>query len=134
MFSRTSSVLLGLVVLPGCSEQAPHAVEAMSGEPSTAAAGKASTVPCALRGAKSYSAECRIEREVLDGRTIVTVRHPDGGFRRLVESADGLRYSAADGAQAVEIVPNGKEIEVTLGDDHYLFPAPGPAPGNAAPR
>jgi hypothetical protein len=126
MFSRTSSVLLGLAVLPGCSEQAPHAVDAMSGEPST--------VPCALRGAKSYSAECRIEREVRDGRTIITVRHPDGGFRRLVESADGLRYSAADGAQAVEIVPNGKEIEVTLGDDHYLFPAPGPAPGNAAPR
>ena len=96
-----------------------------------AGAGDAQTVPCALAGAKLFKQDCTLERSSGDGRQIVVVRHPDGGFRRLIALDGGRRYAAADGADKAEIVPNGKDIEVTVEDDHYLFPAPASTPPGA---
>ena len=101
---------------------------------SSGAASPAATIPCALAGARAFTAECAIERSSLDGRAILTLRHPDGGFRRLIELETGKRFVAADGSDEVAIEPNGREIEVTLGDDHYLLPAPASAVPNAAQR
>ncbi len=83
------------------------------------------TVPCALAGSKGFTAQCGMERSEVDGKSIITLRHPDGGFRRLVQLDGAKRYAAADGSDDVEIELNGAEIEVTLGEDHYLMPGPG---------
>ena len=82
------------------------------------------SVPCALGGAKRFEQDCAVERQERDGKHIVVLRHPDGGFRRLVELDEGKRYAAADGAEAAATSPNGADIEVTVEDDHYLFPNP----------
>ena len=49
---------------------------------------------------------------------------PTAASADLVELDGGKSYAAADGADDVAIEASGKEIEVTLGEDHYLFPAP----------
>ena len=97
----------------------------------------AESVPCALADAKTFTAVCTIERTSQDGKVNLIVRHPDGGFRRLVVLDGGKGYAVADGSDESVIEPNGKEIEVTVADDHYLFPAPAPsaaAPSGNAPH
>jgi hypothetical protein len=119
MFLRISSAVL-LAALAACSSQsASSGASGQSGEAAVAA-----PVPCALAGAKTFTTTCDVERSTADGKTILTVRHNDGGFRRLVELEGGKSFAAADGAEEAAIEANGKDIEVTLGDDHYLFPAP----------
>jgi hypothetical protein len=129
MFSRTSSALLLLAAATSCSSQPDAEDEATvgAGQGSVSPATTAK-IPCALRGARTFSADCTVEREIREGRTILTLRHPDGGFRRLLEIDAGKSYAAADGSAPVELQANGSEIEVTLGDDHYLFAAPTDAP------
>ena len=130
MFLRISSAIL-LAALAACSSQSPASGAAeQAGE---AAAAAVTTVPCALAGAKTFEASCEAERRAMGGKTIVTLRHPDGGFRRLVELEGGKSFAAADGSDEVALEANGKDIEVTLGDDHYLFPAPAALTGNALP-
>ena len=85
------------------------------------------SVACALAGTRSFTAQCGLERASIAGQAIITLRHPDGGFRRLIELDGGKRFAAADGSDEVAIEANGAEIEVTLGEDHYLMPAPGAA-------
>ena len=137
MYLRISSAVLMLAALVGCSSKV-----APSADASTATApdgsgwpGKVTSVPCALAAAKSFTAACTIEREIREGKVQLTVHHPDGGFRRLIELDGGKRFAAADGSDPVSSVANGQDIEVTLGDDHYLFPAaaPGPQAGTSAP-
>ena len=129
MFLRISSVLL-LAALAACSGKSSSKAGEQSGAISLA-------VPCALDGAKTFITTCDVERSSVDGKSTLTIRHPDGGFRRLVELDGGKSYAAADGADDVAIEASGKEIEVTLGEDHYLFPAPtadAPAKGTDAAK
>ena len=116
MFLRISSALL-LAALAACSGKSGSEAGGQSGAISLA-------VPCALDGAKTFITTCDVERSSVDGKSTLTIRHPDGGFRRLVELDGGKSFAAADGADDVAIEASGKEIEVTLGEDHYLFPAP----------
>lgn len=128
MYSRISSACLLAASLAACSvkggdgegDSAPAKGEA--GEPVGVVALR--SVPCALGGAKRFEQDCAIERLERDGKHIVVLRHPDGGFRRLIELDQGKRFTAADGAEIAEIMPNGADIEVTVEDDHYLFPNP----------
>src|SRR6266446_10240481 len=126
MSLRISSAVLLLGALAACSSKSGTAQSGQAGE----AAKTAQMVPCALAGAKSFTDQCQLERGSEDGKPVLVVRHPGGGFRRLVELEGGKRFAAADGADPVSQEANGKEIEVTVGDDHYLFP--GPATANAA--
>lgn len=112
MSSRISS-LAPLLILAACSAKSGQ--QAPTGE----------AIPCALAGAKTFTASCTLERGTQDGKAMVVVHHPDGGFRRLVASEGG--YVTADGSDQVAIERNGKDTEVTVGDDHYLFP---PQPGS----
>jgi hypothetical protein len=81
-------------------------------------------VLCALAGAKDFSPECTVERTAGADGTILTVHHPDGGFRRLLVMKDGQGVAAADGAEPAEVWMNGTgEIEVSLGVDRYRLPA-----------
>ncbi len=132
MSLRISSAVLLLTALAACSSQSTPSGEAATTSASTAAgggsaAGLAASVPCALAAAREYKASCSVERSSSDGRTVLTLRHPDGGFRRVIELDGGRRFAAADGAHEVAQQANGQEIEVTIADDHYLLPAPGAA-------
>lgn len=99
--------VLGLLLLAACGQ----------GEE----AQKRPLVPCRPAGATAFETVCLLERRAQD----LTLRHPDGRFRRLQVTTDGRGVIAADGAeQAVVMVVDGsKQIEVALGGDHYRLPA-----------
>jgi hypothetical protein len=111
------------------------ALTACSSQPApspTELAGKgAETVPCAFGEAKKFDAKCVLDRGNAEGKSVVTLWHPDGGFRRLEVLDFGKRYASLDGADEVVGGPNGREVEVSVGDSHYLMPAPAPAPANS---
>ena len=53
---------------------------------------------------------------------VLVLRHPDGGFRRLLVTKDGI--VAADGAETAKVTPIDKGmIEVALGANRYRLPA-----------
>ena len=55
---------------------------------------------------------------------VLTIRHPDGGFRRLRITADGRGVIAADGAEPARVSVIGPaDIEVAVGGDRYRLPA-----------
>lgn len=103
---RTGAVLC--LILFGCGQ----ADDAPAGEPIT----------CALAGASGFAPACRAERAVIDGRPAVVVHHPDGGFRRLVLSADRQHLEAADGADEAQSARKGDRYEVIVGGDKYVIP------------
>ncbi len=130
MFLRISSALLVFLALAACSskEDAGGSSEGTGAAAGGAVgSGAAQSVACALAGGRSFTARCAVESSTLDGKTVITLLHPDGGFRRLIVLEGGKRYAAADGSDEVVIEANGAETEVTLGDDHYLMPVPKPA-------
>ncbi len=126
------ALLLAACSVKGEQGQAGAAAEADSEAPASSAAPVA--VSCALKGAQEYRDRCTIERLASDGRSYIVLRHPDGGFRRLEELEAGKRYKALDGADEVVVDANGADMELTIGEDHYLFPGPQPAPQSNAPR
>lgn len=121
MSMRISSAAL-LFALPcaGCGDatQSPAKIAAAARE----RAGE--RVACAVRGSPAFEEVCTIERTVSDDGPVLTIRHPDGGFRRLRITRDGRGVVAADGAEpaAVAIVGDGA-IEVAIGGDRYRLPA-----------
>ena len=81
-------------------------------------------VDCAPAGAGEFQRLCTVERVQGEEGTILTVRHPDGGFRRLHVTADGRGVIAADGAEkAVVSIIDHDRIEVALAGNRYRLPA-----------
>ncbi|QLC24329.1 hypothetical protein HFP57_04335 [Parasphingopyxis algicola] len=81
-------------------------------------------VYCAVNGAASFRPDCRIERTRSSDGLILTLRHPDGGFRRLLVTGDGRGLVAADGAEPAVVNPvSEREIEVAIAFDRYRLPA-----------
>jgi len=98
----------GLVTMAGCGK--PQSGQKM--------------IPCQLAGATSFETVCSIERSNSADGAIVTLRHPDGGFRRLIATRDGRAVIAADGAEAASVRMSGtSDIEISLGGDRYRLPA-----------
>lgn len=90
----------------------------------------ADRIACAQNGAKLAPA-CTVEREQTGRGLLLTLRHPDGAFRRLLVTQDGRGVGAADGAEPARVTLTGaNEIEVALGGDRYRLPAT--AKGQAA--
>jgi hypothetical protein len=112
MFMRIFSVPLALLVV-GCSAE-PIVENKVS------QAKAEDQIECAVGGASDFARACAIERG--EG-TMLTLRHGDGGFRRLTLEADGT-IDTADGADAltVQTLSDGR-TEVTIGDDRYRLPA-----------
>ena len=77
-------------------------------------------IECAIQGASDFTRDCAVERG--DG-TMLTLRHSDGGFRRLTLEADGT-IDTADGADPVTVqtMTDGRS-EITVGSDRYRLPA-----------
>ena len=66
----------------------------------------------------------RIERSDGAQGRIITLRGPDGGFRRLLITRDGRGVIAADGAEPARVTPlSSDRIEVAIGRDRYRLPA-----------
>lgn len=85
---------------------------------------QANRVSCAIAPATAYVPTCIIEIANDEAGRVLTIRHPNGGFRRLRITTDGRGVITADGAQpAVVNVTGPNEIEVTIGGDRYRLPA-----------
>ncbi|MEG8041430.1 hypothetical protein QP164_00880 [Sphingomonas sp. LR59] len=67
---------------------------------------------------------CTIEQAKGETGPILTIRHPDGAFRRLLVTHDGRGVVAADGAEVAKVgLIEGNGIEVSIGDARYRLPA-----------
>jgi hypothetical protein len=110
----TLGAILGLAAChPGQPEGAPQSSADSSGK-----------IPCALAGAAEFSPICTVERSEDAEGLILTMRHPDGGFRRLRVMKDGRGVAAADGAIRAKVsLSDDHTIEVALAGDRYRLPA-----------
>lgn len=74
---------------------------------------------CAIGADAAWARDCLIER----AGEILTIRHPNGGFRRFRVLADGRGLEAADGAEMarLQIVEAGL-VEIRIGGDRYRLP------------
>ena len=59
----------------------------------------------------------------MDNVRILTVRHPDGGFRRFEQVDDGRGLVIVDGADEARIEFANDVLEVTVATDRYRFRA-----------
>jgi hypothetical protein len=81
-------------------------------------------VACALHGSSEFKRDCVVERAKGAEGLMLTIRAPDGGFRRFRVIDDGRGVIAADGAQpALVTIIGGDVIEVAIADDRYRLPA-----------
>jgi hypothetical protein len=83
-----------------------------------------SLIDCQPAGAAAFAHDCTVERVDGPDGAILTLRHPDGRFRRLLVKEDGQGVAAADGAEPAEVRMSGdREIEVRIASDRYRLPA-----------
>ncbi|PVE60361.1 hypothetical protein DC429_07655 [Arthrobacter sp. TPD3018] len=83
----------------------------------------ADLILCA-HGNDAFQRTCAVERTQGDRGLILTVRHDDGGFHRLLVTQDGHGVIAADGAEAARVsIIDPQSIEVAIGSDRYRLPA-----------
>ena len=108
--------LLLVAALSACHRNDPRAAESR-------ADAAAPHFPCA-QGSAPLAPDCTAERKQTDKGWIVTIRHPDGHFRRLRVTDDGRGVVAADGAQPATVTPAGPDaIDVAIAGDRYRLPA-----------
>lgn len=115
---RFAGILMPLA-LAACSSEKSAADAASPAGP----AGGDEHIACAVGGAGGLARVCAVESDEDGGILFLTVRHPDGGFRRFEVLKDGRGLATADGAVTAANVLVGKELEVTVGSDRYRFPA-----------
>ncbi|WP_338420409.1 hypothetical protein [Sphingomonas profundi] len=88
------------------------------------ATAEADRIECRIGTATDFDRTCAVERTAGPDGLILTIRHPDGGFRRLLVTRDGRGVIAADGAEPATVsVESGDGILVSIGGDNYRLPA-----------
>ncbi len=111
-----------LLLLAACSDPGESTREALAAAEEKAA--EDGRIDCAPGGAEAFERVCTVERVQEAEGTTLTIRHPDGGFRRFILATDGRGLVAADGAeQAVVSILSDNRIEVAVADDRYRLPA-----------
>ncbi|MES3099029.1 hypothetical protein [Sphingomonas faeni] len=116
----TVALLLSLP-LAACGRGQPSS-EQVAAKQRTETAGD-SRIACAQGGA-AFASTCTFEQAQGKDGLILTIRHPDGAFRRLLVTQDGRGVIAADGAEAAKVTVIGADgIEVALGGNRYRLPA-----------
>jgi hypothetical protein len=115
MFTRISNLLLlGLLASCGRGDFVPDKAEIEGGQ----------EVACATGGSTEIKPVCALERQVGEDGLILTMHHPDGGFRRLAITTDGRGVVSADGSEEAVITPVATSlIEVAVAGDRYQLPA-----------
>jgi hypothetical protein len=118
-------VVLAPLLLVACgAEKTDHAALANVESAQRASAENDGAIVCAHHGSTDFARVCTVDREQGADGLILTVRHPDGAFHRLLVTKDGRGVIAADGAEkAVVTVLDKDSIEVALGGDRYRLPA-----------
>ncbi len=114
-----------LLLLAGCGQErtADTQVLAKAEAQQRAAAEDDGRILCA-RGNAPLARDCTVEQTQGGEGLTLTLRHPDGGFRRLLVTRDGRGVIAADGAEhALVTVVDAGGIEVALAGDRYRLPA-----------
>ncbi|MGU3390484.1 hypothetical protein [Sphingomonas sp. M1A8_2b] len=122
-FGKTLSRLfcLSLIPLAACGPGKPSSTQ-VAAEQAKESAGDL-RIPCA-RGTAALETVCTIEQARGETGPVLTIRHPDGGFRRLLVTDDGRGVIAADGAEVAKVgLIEGNGIEVSIGDARYRLPA-----------
>ena len=116
------SVLFALPVFLASCGGAPE--EGAGNNVSAAAPAPDDRIDCQIEGSLSFEHNCIVETsEGADG-PLLTIRKPDGGFRRLQVTSDGRGVIAADGAEmAVVTMLRDDRIEVAIGADRFRLPA-----------
>lgn len=123
--SRLYSVLpafAGMTLLAaGCESENPT-------EAARKATASDNRIACQPAGAATLELVCGVERSIEERGLILTIRHPDASFRRLLVATDGRGVLAADGAEQAKVriadtIGEGKEIEVMLAGNRYILPA-----------
>jgi hypothetical protein len=122
-----SLALISLLGLTSCDAAAPtnNIAEPVAAKPGDAVDdGRAD---CAIGPGAIWGRDCLIERG--EDKAILTLRHPDGGFRRLRIVTDGRGVVPADGSEEARVTITGdRSIEVSIGQDRYRLPATLAAP------
>lgn len=110
--TRTGAILVACLLTTAC-KQTPTTPFGEEVKPDA-------QLECAIGADGAWSKDCALER---DG-DLLTIRHPDGGFRRFRILSDGRGLEAADGSEqaAIQIVDQGR-IEARIGGDRYRLPA-----------
>jgi len=126
MFSRTFSPL-ALLAIAACSQppeaSQPDLLAAAEAEARSQLA-ESGQIYCALDGASEFRLGCMLERTRGQDGLVLTLHHPDGGFRRLLVTGDGRGVIAADGAEPAIVSPvSADTVEVAIADDRYRLPA-----------
>ena len=117
---RTALAAALLLALAACGENG-QAPEEQGAGPAAASAEK---IECAVGGSTAFAADCAVERTDSPEGATLTLRAPDGSFRRLLVTTDGRGVVAADGAEPAAVTPlSGNRIEVAIGGDRYRLPA-----------
>lgn len=112
MAERRSLWALATLLAAGCEAEQPPP------EP------ESDRVECALAGAAQFERVCGLERLAGDEGLVLTLRAPNGGFRRLLVTRDGRGVVAADGAEPARVsVIGDNRIEVAIAEDRYRLPA-----------
>ena len=76
------------------------------------------------KGKGALQRHCTIEQTQSERGLILTLRHADGGFHRLLVTRDGRGVVAADGAEPARVtIPDPRSIDVAIGDSRYRLPA-----------
>lgn len=125
MSMRISSGAFLLLALAACGEpKTDKATLAKAEAEQRARADDSGNIVCAERGSTDFARVCTVDRTQSADGLVLTLRHPDGAFHRLLVTRDGRGVIAADGAEkaVVSVIGDG-EIEVALGGDRYRLPA-----------
>ena len=110
-------LLIGLLVLAGCDSAGAD----RNAGSSDADDGR---IECRIGNARDFERFCTVEQGDSEAGRTLTVRKPDGGFRRLLVTADGRGVVAADGAEPARVRIIGDDrIEVTVAGDTFRLPA-----------
>jgi hypothetical protein len=111
------------LLLVACSDRNAAAGQPQPADGSRRRASQDATIGCA-RDDAPLRRVCTVDRHRAADGLILTIRRPDGGFRRLLVTQDGRGVMAADGAEPVRVrVVDGGSIAVTAGRDTYRLPA-----------
>ena len=103
--------LLAILALGACGRSAD----------SEAAAEHTAKIECRLNGAAAFERVCTMEGGEDERGFEMTVRRPDGGFRRLRHT--GSTVETADGAEPARVTRLSNHwLEVEIGGDAYRVP------------
>jgi ribosomal protein L34 len=112
---RLPAVLLPILFLAACGRPVEQANATLEDD---------GRIECRIGADTEYSRHCSVERARTEQGTLLTVRKPDGGFRRLMTTRDGRGVVAADGAEQAQVSIVGEDlIEVGIAGDSFRLPA-----------